>query len=117
MSTFGYKIRVAICGMVYRCILSVQLASLNELGTGSLSNYLTSDADRIVNLAPSVHETWAMPLQLILAIMLLFQQLGVSSLVGVGFLLVLLPLNRLFASQIGKYSKRLMHFKDARIKV
>ncbi|KAF5400099.1 Multidrug resistance protein 7 [Paragonimus heterotremus] len=117
MSTFGYKIRVAICGMVYRCILSVQIASLNELGTGSLLNYLTSDADRIVNLAPSVHETWAMPLQLILAIVLLFQQLGVSSLVGVGFLLVLLPLNRLFASQIGKYSKRLMHFKDARIKL
>ncbi|KAF6777127.1 hypothetical protein AHF37_03356 [Paragonimus kellicotti] len=117
MSTFGYKIRVAICGMIYRCILSVQIASLNELGTGSLLNYLTSDADRIVNLAPSVHETWAMPLQLILAITLLFQQLGVSSLVGVGFLLVLLPLNRLFASQIGKYSKRLMHFKDARIKL
>ncbi|KAF8561501.1 hypothetical protein P879_05564 [Paragonimus westermani] len=117
MSTFGYKIRVAICGMVYRCILSVQIASLNELGTGCLLNHLTSDADRIVNLAPSVHETWAMPLQLILAIVLLFQQLGVSSLVGVGFLLVLLPLNRLFASQIGKYSKRLMYFKDARIKL
>ncbi|CAH8612275.1 unnamed protein product [Dicrocoelium dendriticum] len=117
MSTFGYKIRVATCGLVYRRILSTKFALLNSLGTGSILNYLTSDVDRIVNFAPSVHEAWAMPLQVVLALILLYRQLGVSCFVGVGFLIVLLPFNRFLAYQIGKYSKRLMHFKDARIKL
>ncbi|KAG5450317.1 Multidrug resistance-associated protein 7 [Clonorchis sinensis] len=117
MATFGYKIRVSVTSLLYRRILSVRTTSLSGIGTGGLVNYLTADADRIVNLAPSIHEVWAMPLQLLLAIVLLYHQLGVSCLVGVAFLLILLPINRLLASQIGKYSKRLMHFKDARIKL
>ncbi|GAA30468.2 ATP-binding cassette subfamily C (CFTR/MRP) member 10, partial [Clonorchis sinensis] len=117
MATFGYKIRVSVTTLLYRRILSVRTTSLSGIGTGGLVNYLTADADRIVNLAPSIHEVWAMPLQLLLAIVLLYHQLGVSCLVGVAFLLILLPINRLLASQIGKYSKRLMHFKDARIKL
>lgn len=117
VSTFEYRILVSVTGMVYRRILSVPVASLNSIGTGSLINHLTSDSERIVNLVRSVQEVWAMPLQFILAIILLYQQLGVSCFVGVMFLCVLLPMNRLFASQIGKFSKRLMHFKDIRIKV
>ncbi|CAH8484089.1 unnamed protein product [Schistosoma turkestanicum] len=117
MAIFGFKVRVSVTGMVYRKILSLRTSSLNSVGTGSLVNYLTSDADRIVNFAPSVHEVWAMPLQLSVAVGLLYHQLGIACLVGIGFLLVLLPVNRVLAAQIGKFSRRLMVFKDARIKL
>uniref|UniRef100_A0A3Q0KPA6 ABC-type xenobiotic transporter n=1 Tax=Schistosoma mansoni TaxID=6183 RepID=A0A3Q0KPA6_SCHMA len=117
MASFGFKVRVSVTGMVYRTILSLRTSSLNCIGTGSLVNYLTSDADRIVNFAPSIHEVWAMPLQLSVAVGLLYHQLGLACLVGIGFLLVLLPLNRILATQIGKFSRRLMIFKDTRIKL
>ncbi|CAH8502356.1 unnamed protein product [Heterobilharzia americana] len=117
MASFSFKVRVSVSGMVYRTILSLKTSSLSAIGTGSLVNYLTCDADRIVNLATSVHEIWAMPLQLLVAVSLLYRQLGLACLVGVGFLAVLLPLNRILATQIGKFSRRLMLFKDARIKL
>ncbi|CAH8527922.1 unnamed protein product [Schistosoma rodhaini] len=117
MASFGFKVRVSVTGMVYRTILSLRTSSLNCVGTGSLVNYLTSDADRIVNFAPSIHEVWAMPLQLSVAVGLLYHQLGLACLVGIGFLLVLIPLNRILATQIGKFSRRLMVFKDTRIKL
>ncbi|CAH8503076.1 unnamed protein product [Schistosoma guineensis] len=117
MASFGFKVRVSVTGMVYRKILSLKTSSLNCIGTGCLVNYLTSDADRIVNFAPSIHEVWAMPLQLSVAIGLLYHQLGLACLVGIGFLLVLLPLNRILATKIGKFSRRLMMFKDTRIKL
>ncbi|CAH8506081.1 unnamed protein product [Schistosoma bovis] len=117
MASFGFKVRVSVTGMVYRKILSLKTSSLNCIGTGCLVNYLTSDADRIVNFAPSIHEVWAMPLQLSVAVGLLYHQLGLACLVGIGFLLVLLPLNRILATKIGKFSRRLMMFKDTRIKL
>ncbi|TNN13370.1 Multidrug resistance-associated protein [Schistosoma japonicum] len=117
MANFGFKVRVSVTGMVYRTILSLKTSSLNSVGTGSLVNYLTSDADRIVNFAPSVHEVWAMPFQLFVAVGLLYHQLGLACLVGIGFLIVLLPLNRILAAQIGKFSRRLMLYKDTRIKL
>ncbi|CAH8512055.1 unnamed protein product [Schistosoma haematobium] len=117
MASFGFKVRVSVTGMVYRKILSLKSSSLNCIGTGCLVNYLTSDADRIVNFAPSIHEVWAMPLQLSVAVGLLYHQLGLACLVGIGFLLVLLPLNRILATKIGKFSRRLMMFKDTRIKL
>ncbi|CAH8498874.1 unnamed protein product [Schistosoma intercalatum] len=117
MASFGFKVRVSVTGMVYRKILSLKTSSLNCVGTGCLVNYLTSDADRIVNFAPSIHEVWAMPLQLSVAVGLLYHQLGLACLVGIGFLLVLLPLNRILATKIGKFSRRLMMFKDTRIKL
>ncbi|CAH8508448.1 unnamed protein product [Schistosoma margrebowiei] len=117
MASFGFKVRVSVTGMVYRTILSLKTSSLNCIGTGCLVNYLTSDADRIVNFAPSIHEVWAMPLQLSVAVGLLYHQLGLACLVGIGFLLVLLPLNRILATKIGKFSRRLMVFKDTRIKL
>ncbi|CAH8841479.1 unnamed protein product [Trichobilharzia szidati] len=117
MAIFNFKVRVSVSGMVYRTILSLKSSSLSAIGTGSLVNYLTSDADRIINLAPSVHEVWAMPLQLCVAIALLYRQLGLACLVGIGFLIVLTPLNRVLATQIGKFSRRLMLFKDTRIKL
>lgn len=114
---FGFKMKVSITSLVYRQILKHKSSTLSELSTGNLVNLLTSDTERIINLAPSLNELWAMPVQVAVSIILLYLQIGVSCIVGVAFLVVLVPLNRYIAGRIGTYSASLMHHKDFRVKV
>uniref|UniRef100_A0A5K3F1U0 ABC-type xenobiotic transporter n=1 Tax=Mesocestoides corti TaxID=53468 RepID=A0A5K3F1U0_MESCO len=114
---FGLKTKISITCLVYRQLLRHKMSTLSEFSTGNLVNLLTSDTERIVNLTPSLNEVWAMPVQVIVAIWLLYYQVGFSCFVGVAFLVVLLPLNKLLTNYIGKYSSALMHHKDLRVKI
>ncbi|VUZ42719.1 unnamed protein product [Hymenolepis diminuta] len=113
---FGYKIKTSVSCLVYQQLLRCKSSLLTKFGTGNLVNLLTTDVERVVNLIPSFNELWAMPVQVVVAVWLLYYQVGVSCLVGVGFLIILLPMNRVITDLIGKFSSELMHHKDVRVK-
>jgi len=56
-------------------------------------------------------------LQVALALYLLYLQVGVAFLAGVGFAVLLIPVNRYIAVKIADLSRSLMSQKDARVKV
>ncbi|KAL5967895.1 Multidrug resistance-associated protein 7 [Taenia solium] len=114
---FGLKVKVSVTTLVYRQLMRHKSSTLSKFSTGNLVNLLTSDAERVVNLTPSFNELWAMPVQVIVAIWLLYCQVGVSCFVGVAVLILLLPLNRVITSLIGRFSSELMHHKDLRVKL
>lgn len=113
----GYKINVSVVSLVYQQLLKCKSSFLTKFSTGNLVNLLSTDAGKVVNLIPSFNELWAMPVQVVAAVWLLYYQVGVSCFVGVAFLVLLLPLNRVIASLIGKFSSKLMQQKDIRVKV
>lgn len=114
---FGLKVKVSVTTLVYRQLMRHKSSTLSTFSTGYLVNLLTSDTERVVNLTPSFNELWAMPVQVIVAVWLLYCQVGASCFVGVAILILLLPLNRVITSLIGKFSSELMHHKDLRVKV
>ena len=61
---------------------------------------MSTDVDRIVNFGPSLHTVWSLPFQLLVTIGLLYQQLGVSSLAGVGITILMIPLNKYVADKV-----------------
>lgn len=76
---------------------------------------MSVDAGRLVNLALSFHELWSLPLQILLALYLLYTQVGPAFLAGLAVSLALIPLNRLLAQRIQAASGRMMAAKDARM--
>ncbi|VDN99848.1 unnamed protein product [Rodentolepis nana] len=112
----GYKLKTSVSCTVYQQLLRCKSSFLVKFGTGNLVNLLTTDAERMTNLIPSFNELWAMPVQIVVAIWLLYYQVGVSCFVGVGILIILLPINRGITGLIGKFSSDLMLYKDARVK-
>lgn len=48
---------------------------------------------------------------------LLHKQIGVSFLAGVAFSIILIPINKIIASKIGKLSTKLMEYKDQRVRL
>lgn len=115
MSFVGLRIRGALIATVYRKTLSLNAVTLSQFSTGEVLNFMSTDMDRIVNSCPSFHAFWSIPFQIIVTLYLLYQQVGVAFLAGVGFSIVLIPINKCIATQIGKLSTKMMSYKDERI--
>ncbi|CAL1292974.1 unnamed protein product [Larinioides sclopetarius] len=111
------KIRASIMMLVYRKTLNLSKVALYGMNTGEIINFISTDADRIVNFCFSFHEFWSLPLQVIIALALLFQQLRYCFIIGVVFMIIIIPINQYVAKKIASLSNLLMTAKDKRIKV
>ncbi|XP_013179394.1 PREDICTED: multidrug resistance-associated protein 7 [Papilio xuthus] len=116
MSLIGIKMRGAMVSIILRKTLSVTSTELTKsFSVGEITNFMSTDTDRIVNSCPSFHALWSIPLQLVITLFLLYQQVGVSFLAGVAFSVILIPINKFIANKIGQLSTELMRHKDSRV--
>lgn len=64
MAIVSLKLRAAILSTVFRKTLSVSSTRLNSKFTvGEMTNFISTDTDRIVNSCPSFHSLWSIPFQ------------------------------------------------------
>jgi hypothetical protein len=117
MNKLCLRIRAALISLVYRKSATVKLNELNKFSIGQVVNYMSIDTGNIVNAFPSFHSLWSLPVQISITLYLLYQQIGISFLVGVAFVIILIPINKFLCDFIGKVQSKLMVFKDKRVKV
>ncbi|XP_063242885.1 ATP-binding cassette sub-family C member 10 [Bacillus rossius redtenbacheri] len=117
MAEVGLKIRAAIVTTVYRKTVSVSASSLAKFSVGEVMNFMSTDTDRIMNACPSFHSVWSIPFQIAVTLYLLYSQVGLAFLAGVGFSIILIPINKFIADKIGRLSTSMMERKDERVKV
>ncbi|XP_033313580.1 multidrug resistance-associated protein 7 [Bombus bifarius] len=118
MSVVGLKIRCTVVTLLYRKILhSSNIQLKQQFNFGEIANFMSTDSDRLVNSCASFHAFWSIPLQLIVTLYLLYKLIGVSFLAGIAFAIILIPINKAIATQIGKYSTKLMECKDQRVRL
>lgn len=112
------RVRTSLVSLVYRKSTLVQLAALgNKFSLGEVLNFMSIDCDAIVNMLPSIHSLWSGPFQIAVTLYLLYDQIGISFLVGVVFVIVLIPINKFISDFIGRVQTRMMEFKDERVNV
>ena len=75
------------------------------MDSGQIVNHISTDAQNISMSMTFLHNGWAAPLKIFIAIILVVNELGVAALVGVVVLLVLIPANYILAAKMGKYQK------------
>lgn len=111
----GLHMRSMIMGAVYRKSL-VLGASREQSTSGEMVNLMAVDANRFQELVLYVNLIWSAPLQISLAIFLLYQELGWSVFAGVLAMLVFMPLIAWLARLVKIAQLKLMQTKDERIK-
>ncbi len=84
---------------------------------GEIVNLMAVDAQRFMDLMPSIHLIWSAPLQIVLSLVFLYISMGPSIFAGVAVMLLLIPLNVLIATYSKKLQGRQMIFKDSRLKL
>ncbi|KAH6918109.1 ATP-binding cassette transporter [Coprinopsis sp. MPI-PUGE-AT-0042] len=78
-------------------------------------NLMTTDTDRVSSFATNLVQLIGFPIELLVGNILIYNLLGVSSLVGVGVMLVFLPLNHLTMKTFMGVQGNLMKARDERM--
>ncbi|KAG5307336.1 MRP4 protein, partial [Acromyrmex insinuator] len=85
----GMKIRVCCSSLLYRKLLRLNRASMNQTSTGQIMNLLSNDVNRFDQLTSFLNYVWIMPFQIIIMGTIMWQKIGISVLVGIGSLLII----------------------------
>ncbi|KAL5121776.1 Transporter of the ATP-binding cassette (ABC) [Pleosporales sp. CAS-2024a] len=87
-----------------------------QVTTGAIINLMAVDAFKVSEISAYLHFLWAnTPVQVAVAVWLLYRILGYSSIAGIGMMLILLPINMYVAKQFTKIQKLILAATDARI--
>ncbi|XP_062330079.1 ATP-binding cassette sub-family C member 3 isoform X3 [Osmerus eperlanus] len=113
----GMRLRTAIIGAIYRKSLVITNAAKRSSTVGEIVNLMSVDAQRFMDLTTFLNMLWSAPLQIVLALYFLWQNLGPSVLAGVAVMVLLIPLNAAIAVKTRAFQVEQMRYKDSRIKL
>lgn len=117
LSISAIQMRSAIIGAIYRKSLKLSNHARRQFTVGEITNYMSVDAQRVVDTFPYTMALIMAPLTIIVAMYFLFLEVGISSLAGLAILLILIPINGIG----GKWAERLqvnqLKAKDKRLKL
>ncbi|GKV44606.1 hypothetical protein SLEP1_g51770 [Rubroshorea leprosula] len=116
LQKIGIKIRAVLVAMIYNKGLTLSCQSRQSHTSGEIINFMTVDAERIGNFCWYLHDPWMVILQVALALLILYKNLGLASVAAfISTIIVMLanfPLGRLQE----KFQEKLMESKDKRMK-
>ncbi|NXT66261.1 MRP1 protein, partial [Chaetops frenatus] len=113
----GMRLKTAIVGVIYRKALVITNSARKTSTVGEIVNLMSVDAQRFMDLATYINMIWSAPFQVILALYLLWRNLGPSVLAGVAVMILLVPINAVMAMKTKTYQVAQMKSKDNRIKL
>ncbi|KAL6606766.1 hypothetical protein ACP70R_042419 [Stipagrostis hirtigluma subsp. patula] len=108
-------LRSSIMGIVYRKCLCLNLAERSRFSEGEIQTFMSVDADRTINLCNSLHDAWSLPLQIGVALYLLYTQVNYAFLSGLAITILLIPVNKWISTRIASATEKMMKKKDGRI--
>lgn len=113
----GMKIRVALVSIIYRKALRLSRTSLQSTTSGKILNLLTNDVGKIDNAMLGLHQIWLGPLETIVVIVLVYQQIGLSALSGILILGLLSPAQYYMGRKMTELRGLTAKLSDVRIRL
>ncbi|KAB1207771.1 ABC transporter C family member 3 [Morella rubra] len=111
----GIRVRAALMVLIYKKSLSIQYGGLSN---GKIINLINVDAERVGDFCWYIHGIWLLPVQVILALLILYRNLGAAPSLAALFATVLVMIcNTPLANIQERLHSKIMEAKDTRIKV
>nr|XP_034300520.1 multidrug resistance-associated protein 4 isoform X1 [Crassostrea gigas] len=109
------KMKVAVASLIYRKILKMSSWSKHSTTSGKIINHLSTDLEKFSYTIESFHFCWLGPLEIVAILYLLYQQIGLVSLLTLAVTVVLLPLQVMLGWIYGKLRMKIGAAGDKRI--
>ncbi|KAL8091101.1 ABC transporter C family member 12-like isoform X1 [Apium graveolens] len=111
----GFRLRSTLVAAVFRKSLRLTSEGREKFPPGRITNMMTTDANALQRICQQLHGLWSLPFRIILALVLLYQQLGVSSILGSLVLLLMIPLQTFIVKKSRKLSREGLDCTDKRV--
>ncbi|KAH0649152.1 hypothetical protein KY290_035112 [Solanum tuberosum] len=111
----GYRLRSTLIAAVFRKSLRLTHESRKNFASGKITNLMTTDSEALQQICQSLHTIWSAPLRIIVALVLLYQLLGIAALIGALLLVLMFPIQTFIISKMQKLTKEGLQQTDKRI--
>ncbi|RHN65540.1 putative xenobiotic-transporting ATPase [Medicago truncatula] len=111
----GFRLRSTLVAAIFRKSLRLTHESRKKFSYGKLMNMIATDANALQQICQQLHGLWSAPFRIIIAMVLLYQQLGVASLVGSLMLVLIIPLQTFVIGKMKKLTKEGLQQTDKRV--
>ncbi|CAI9274124.1 unnamed protein product [Lactuca saligna] len=112
----GIRVRSLLTAAIYKKQLNLSNSAKITHSAGEIMNYATVDAYRIGEFPNWLHQTWTTSLQLIFALAILFQAVGLATFASLGVIIFTVICNAPLAKLQHKFQSKLMVAQDERLK-
>ncbi|XP_067283414.1 ATP-binding cassette sub-family C member 9 isoform X3 [Pseudorasbora parva] len=114
----GINLRGALLAMIYNKMLRLSTSnmSMGEMTLGQINNLVAIETNQLMWFLFLCPNLWAMPVQIIMGVILLYYLLGDSALIGAGVILLLAPVQYLIATKLADTQKSTLDYSTDRLK-
>ncbi|XP_007437455.1 ATP-binding cassette sub-family C member 9 [Python bivittatus] len=114
----GINLRGALLAMIYNKILRLSTSNLSmgEMTLGQINNLVAIETNQLMWFLFLCPNLWAMPVQIIMGVILLYHLLGRSAVVGAAVILLLAPIQYFIATKLAQAQKSTLDYSTERLK-
>ncbi|TDL20293.1 multidrug resistance-associated ABC transporter [Rickenella mellea] len=115
--TTGLSVRTGVVGNIFRKSLRLSGRARLDHTVGQITTMISADASRLDLVSAFVHNIWIAPVQILIGIALLINNLGYSALVGLGVLIIGFPIQFLLVRVMFAQRKKGVKITDRRVRL
>ncbi|XP_063914042.1 probable multidrug resistance-associated protein lethal(2)03659 [Zophobas morio] len=97
LTELGIRVRTSVCSLLYRKSLRLTPDSLSEVTVGRIITVMTKDVDIFTDFFYNGNYVWIPLVQTVVVGYLIYSKIGVAAFAGIGFFLIVLPLQMFIA--------------------
>ncbi|KAE8281226.1 ATP-binding cassette sub-family C member 9 Sulfonylurea receptor 2 [Larimichthys crocea] len=114
----GINLRGALLAMIYNKILRLSTSnmSMGEMTLGQINNLVAIETNQLMWFLFLCPNLWAMPVQIVMGVILLYYLLGWSALIGASVIVLLAPVQYLIATKLADTQKSSLEHSTDRLK-
>lgn len=110
------RVKTGLAGCVYRKAMRMTQGAKLDSSTGEVINLMSVDATRVFDFLLFFHHVWSAPLQVSVAMSLLWQFVGVSALAGLAVLVTIIPIQSRLVVAMARVRREAITLGDVRIR-
>ncbi|KAH9796222.1 ABC transporter C family member 2 [Citrus sinensis] len=104
---YAFSIFVGVVAAVFRKSLRITHEARKNFASGKITNLMTTDAEQLQQVCQALHTLWSAPFRIIISLVLLYNELGVASLLGALLLVFMFPVQKLTKEGLQRTDKRI----------
>ncbi|XP_065040029.1 ABC transporter C family member 3-like isoform X3 [Musa acuminata AAA Group] len=110
------RLGASLVSVIYQKGLTLSSRSRQCRTSGEIINYMTIDAPRVSSFSYHMLHLSSVPVHVILALLILYPQMGLASLIGIAATFIVMLINVPIAKLEQSYTEKIMESKDRRMK-